>query len=118
MRKNELIKDPMDPAPNAYHILGDFDFKDQSLPDGEVLHDRGKNPRFAFAKAADPKNLNMEIPGPGTYEVDQCPLNQKNIGFFFGNDLRRDMSIPFSHLYPGPGSYFTQEKQNTGPHIR
>jgi hypothetical protein len=63
------------PAPNAYTLLGDFDFKDPSRPIDDVLHDRGKHPRFAFGAKPNIKSKNQDFPGPAEYEVDQYPMN-------------------------------------------
>jgi len=32
-------------------------------------------------------------------------MNQKNIAYWIGTDVRRDLAVPYSHLYPGPGHY-------------
>jgi len=32
-------------------------------------------------------------------------MYQKNIAYLIGTDTRKDMSVPYSHLYPGPGTY-------------
>ena len=58
----------MTPAPNAYHILGDFDFSDPTLPDGSLLKDRGKIPRFQFGIRSEFKDKGIDFPGPGEYE--------------------------------------------------
>lgn len=47
----------------------------------------------------------MDMPGPGEYEVDQYPMNQANIAYWIGTDVRRDLSVPMAYMYPGPGSY-------------
>ena len=58
--------------------------------------------------AARAKNLDM--PGPGEYEVDQAPMNQANIAYWIGTDVRRDLAVPYSHLYPGPGNYDPEDQ--------
>lgn len=105
VRKDEDTTIKHNPAPNAYILLGDFDFKDSTQPVDHPLHDRGKNPKFAFGIKPQLKTINHDFPGPGEYETDQKPMNQANIGYNFGTDVRRDLSVPFSHMYPGPGFY-------------
>ena len=58
----------------------------------------------------------IDFPGPGTYETDTYPMNQKNIAYWIGTDVRRDMAKHNSHMYPGPGSYEHYEA-STGPHV-
>jgi len=43
-------------------------------------------------------------------------MNQKNIAYWIGTDVRRDMAKHNSHMYPGPGSYEHYEA-STGPHV-
>lgn len=93
------------PAPTAYTILGDFDFKDPNKPENHPLHDRGKQPKFAFGSKPNLKPMNVDFPGPAEYETDLHPVNQKNTAYWIGTDVRRDLSVPFSHMYPGPGHY-------------
>lgn len=59
------------PGPNRYQILGDFDFRDPNMTE----NGRGKLPKFAFGIKPVIKNSNQDVPGPGTYEVDQYPMN-------------------------------------------
>ena len=58
----------------------------------------------------------METPGPGEYNTDKHPMNQKNIAYLIGTEVRKDQSIPHSHLYPGPGKYNTY-LPNEGPYV-
>lgn len=51
---------------------------------------------------------NLDVPGVGDNEVDQAPMWMKNSAYWIGTDLRRDLAVPYSHLYPGPGSYESQ----------
>jgi len=104
------------PAPTAYYLLGDFDFKDSSKPEDHPLHDRGKIPKFAFGIKPNEKPINQDYPGPAEYETDMHPMNQKNIAYLTpsNTDARRDMSVPFSHMYPGPGHYDPYER-STAP---
>lgn len=51
------------------------------------------------------RDKNVDMPGPGEYETDQYPMNQANIAYWIGTDVRRDLAVPYSHLYPGPGNY-------------
>ena len=30
-------------------------------------------------------------------------MNQANIAYWIGTDVRRDLAVPYSHMYPGPG---------------
>lgn len=100
------------PGPQTYQITGDFDFRDPSKPDQKT----GKKPKFAFGMKFNTKPRNLDCPGPGEYETDQYPMNQKNISYWIGTDVRRDLSVPYSHLYPGPGHYEVDE-QKQGPYI-
>jgi len=43
-------------------------------------------------------------------------MNYKNISYWIGTEVRRDMSIPYSHLYPGPGHY-DHEQPMPGPYV-
>jgi len=95
-------------------ILGDFDFKDATLPLGHPLKERGKAPKFAFGSRPVIKNRTIDFPGPTEYNTDIYPFNNKNIAYWIGTDVRRDMSVPYSHMYPGPGSYDPLEP-NLGP---
>lgn len=101
------------PGPNVYHILGDFDFRDPSKSDQRV----GKLAKFAFGMKHNTKPRNLDCPGPGEYETDQYPMWQKNIAYWIGTDVRRDLSVPYSHLYPGSGHYENHQINATGPCI-
>lgn len=70
MRKDEGGTNKHTPAPSTYQILGDFDFKDQSRPKGDVLHERGKNPKFCFGIKPNIKNMSIDFPGPAEYDTD------------------------------------------------
>ena len=59
------------PAPDAYNILGDFDFRDPSNPDDKT----GKKAKFFFGMKTNMRQKNLDMPGPGEYEVDQIPMN-------------------------------------------
>ena len=97
------------PAPSTYQILGDFDFKDATLSSGHPLQERGKVAKFAFGSRPIIKNKTIDFPGPAEYDTDTIPLNQKNLAYWIGTDVRRDMSVPYSHMYPGPGHYDPHE---------
>ena len=58
------------PAPNAYNIPGQFQFKDLNNPDSI-----GKLPKFAFGQKTVIKKSTLETPGPGQYETDIPPMN-------------------------------------------
>ena len=62
------------PAPNRYRLLGDFDFKDPLNPKDSL----GKNYRAYLGIKPQIKPHGIENPGPGTYETDVYPMNQKN----------------------------------------
>ncbi len=57
------------------------------------------------------------MPGPGSYETDQYPMHHKNIAYWIGTDVRRDLGVPYAKDYPGPGSYDHGADLATGPHI-
>lgn len=65
----------------------------------------GKLPKFAFGIKPVIKSMTQDVPGPGTYEVDQYPMNQKNIAYWIGTDVRKDLGVPNARDFPGPGSY-------------
>ena len=68
-QEHDTFKD--NPGPDRYHILGDFDFRDpNNIDDG-----KGKLPKFAFGIKPVIKASTQDVPGPGTYEVDQYPMN-------------------------------------------
>lgn len=100
-RREENTTNKYTPAPNNYTILGDFDFRDPTKPDERI----GKVPKFAFGLKPVIKSKNMDVPGPGEYNTDKHPMNQKNVAYWIGTEVRRDQSVPYSHLYPGPGHY-------------
>jgi hypothetical protein len=102
----------LSPAPNRYKMLGDFDFRDPT----DTKNSLGKVPKFAFGIKPQVKPSGIDVPGPGTYETDTYPMNQQNIAYWIGTDVRRDMSVRNAHMYPGPGHYDHYEK-NTGAHI-
>lgn len=62
----------MSPAPNRYKLIGDFDLKDPADPKNSL----GKHPKFAFGIKPAMKPRGIDVPGPGTYETDQYPMNQ------------------------------------------
>jgi hypothetical protein len=78
----------MVPGPGRYNILGDFDFRDPNQPNGET---GGKNPKFHYGLKTQTKPTNADFPGPGTYQTDQYPMNQKNIAYWIGTDVRKDL---------------------------
>ena len=63
------------------------------------------------------KNSNQDVPGPGTYEVDMYPMNQKNIAYWIGTDVRKDLGVPYAKDFPGPGTYNHGADLDVGPHI-
>jgi len=87
------------PGPGNYKLTGDFDFRDQTRPDDHT----GKVPKFCFGMKTSTRQKNIDVPGPGSYEVDVYPMNQANIAYWIGTDVRRDLAVPYSHMYPGPG---------------
>lgn len=116
VRKEDSATNKSNPAPNTYQLLGDFDFRDPSRPAGDILSYKGKTPKFHFGIKFDIKNKSLDFPGPAEYNTDQHPMNQKDLAYWIGTDVRRDMSIPYSHMYPGPGSY-NHTEPNSGAHI-
>jgi len=105
VRQEDGATNKSSPAPTAYHLIGDFDFRDPSRPAGDILNYKGKTPKFHFGIKFDIKNKSLDFPGPAEYNTDQHPMNQKDLAYWIGTDVRRDMSVPYSHMYPGPGSY-------------
>lgn len=61
--------------------------------------------KFCFGMNTKIRAKNLDMPGPGEYEVDMYPMNQKNIAYWIGTDDRKDMTPARSYMYPGPGSY-------------
>jgi hypothetical protein len=102
------------PGPNRYQILGDFDFRDPNVAEDR---NRGKLPKFAFGIKTVIKNSNQDVPGPGTYEVDQYPMNQKNISYWIGTDVRKDLGVPYAKDFPGPGFYEHGQQMHPGAYI-
>jgi len=72
VRRDEVSFGKDTPAPNKYYIVGDFDFRDPNNLNDKV----GKLPKFAFGIKPVIKSMTQDVPGPGTYEVDQYPMNQ------------------------------------------
>lgn len=64
-----------------------------------------KKAKFAFGMKFNTRAKNLDMPGPGEYEVDQPPMNHKNPAYWIGTDVRKDLGVPYAHLYPGPGDY-------------
>lgn len=89
--------------------MGDLDFKN---PNDE--NSLGKHPKFAYGMKYEMKSGNFDVPGPGTYETDMYPTNQKNISYWIGTDVRKDLGS--STDYPGPGHYHTIELDR-GPSV-
>jgi hypothetical protein len=67
-------------------MVGDFDFKDSN--DENSI---GRHPKFAYGMKHDIKNGNADVPGPGAYETDTHPTNQKNTAYWIGTDVRKDL---------------------------
>lgn len=60
----------------------------------------------------------MDVPGPGTYDIDQYPNSQKLITRCFGTDDRKGLGQPNARDLPGPGAYFVDYKEPPqGPQI-
>lgn len=108
-----LIKNTNTPAPDKYNITGDFDFRDPSKNDGK---EGGKVAKFCFGMKPNLRAKNLDQPGPGEYEVDYVPMNQTDIAHLIGTSVRRDPGVPKAHLYPGPGHY-EKDDRNQGAHI-
>lgn len=105
MRKIEVVKYPGPPGAGTYQFVGDFDFRDPTKPDERL----GKVPKFCFGMKPVVRAKNLDVPGVGDNEVDQAPMWMKSVAYWIGTDLRRDLAVPYSHLYPGPGSYEVQQ---------
>ena len=102
MRKKKDLFSQNVPGPGMYRLIGDFDFKDNNSSEEYQV---GKVPKFSFGMKNGVKVKNLDMPGPGEYNVDQYPMNQKNIAHWIGTDVRRDLAVPYAGMYPGPGSY-------------
>jgi len=63
------------------------------------------------------RDRNLDMPGPGEYDMNVYPSNQSNIAHWIGSDYRKDMSIPKAEHYPGPQSYYPNTEEYTGPAI-
>ena len=101
-RRKEQGKEELPVPGPMYDIPGDFDFPDPLNPDKT----KGtKKAKFCFGMNTKTRAKNLDMPGPGEYEVDQYPMNQANIAYWIGTDVRRDLSVPNAYIYPGPGSY-------------
>lgn len=71
VRTEEKGSFQLSPAPNRYTVLGDFDFKDPT----DLKNSQGKVPKFAFGIKPPIKTKGIDVPGPGTYEMDTYPMN-------------------------------------------
>ena len=65
------------PAPNAYFIPGDFDFKskdkDPNATEKEEDFQMGKYPKFHFGMNNKTRDKNLDMPGPGEYDMNVYP---------------------------------------------
>ena len=59
------------PAPNKYYIPGDFDFKDPNNREETT----GKDPKFHFGMNSKTRDKNLDMPGPGEYDMNVYPSN-------------------------------------------
>jgi hypothetical protein len=91
------------PGPGTYKAASDFNFRDPLNPD-DKSGKTAKQWSFGIKPALHTRNL--EVPGVGQHEVDQAPMWMKNPQYWIGTDVRKDLAVPNSHLYPGPGQYF------------
>ena len=89
-----------------------MDFKDPPTDRFAV----GKQPKFAFGIKPHIKPRGIDVPGPGTYETDCVPMNQQNLAYGMGTDVRRGLNARNSHLYAGPGFYEHWQKDYTSHH--
>ena len=80
------------PGAGEYRIPGDFDFPDPLNPNQDKVGT--KKAKFCFGMNTKTRPKNLDMPGPGEYEVDQYPMNQANIAYWIGTDVRRDLSVP------------------------
>ena len=69
LRQEEKVTET--PAPTAYNIPSDFVFRDPQNPNDK----NGKMPKFAFGIKTVIKPNTLDVPGPGSYEVDVYPMN-------------------------------------------
>lgn len=90
------------PGPGTYKTASDFEIRNLNNPDDRI----GKVPKFHFGIKPTIKPQNLFVPGVGNAEVDQAPMWMKNPQYWIGTDVRKDLAVPNSHLYPGPGHYF------------
>ena len=44
-------------------------------------------------------------------------MNQANIAYWIGTDVRRDLSVPQAYMYPGPGSYEAKDTLAKAPEV-
>lgn len=100
-RKQKKTGDYGVPGPK-YNITGDFNFPDPMNPEDK---EGKRKPKFAFGINTKVRAKNLDMPGPGEYEVDVYPSNQKNISYWIGTDDRKDLAPKNSEKYPGPGFY-------------
>lgn len=107
-KKREQVQYMGVPGPQ-YNIPGDFDFPDPRKPDEQNAVGM-KKPKFAFGMKFNQRAKNLDMPGPGEYEVDVPPMNHKNPAYWIGTDVRKDLGVPFAHMYPGPGEYEVNEE--------
>ena len=110
------MKQPLGVPGPQYNIPGDFDFPDPLKPDDGTGAVGKKKAKFAFGMKFNTRAKNLDMPGPGEYEVDGPPMNMKNPAYWIGTDVRKDLGVPYSHMYPGPGSYDALD-QVQGPSI-
>lgn len=112
-RREEMTTAKFTPAPSRYHIRGDFDFRDPNNVDDKV----SKVPKFAFGIKPVIKNPNQDVPGPGSYEIDQPNMSHQGIAYWIGTDVRRDLGVPYAKDFPGPGSYDHGQQMHPGAYI-
>jgi len=76
IRENRGEFNPLyrNPGPNKYNLPGSFDFKDPNDPE-QV----GKVPKFHFGMNTKARDRNLDMPGPGEYDMNVYPSNQANI---------------------------------------
>jgi len=129
LRRKQKNKIDMGVPGPKYYIPGDFDFPDARHP--EPSKDKNwapigqypeiavnqKKPKFCFGMNTKVRAKNLDMPGPGEYEVDMYPMNQKNIAYWIGTDDRKDLAPPRSYQYPGPGSYNAMDTYAKAPTV-